>query len=86
VSPATVLLSTLGGSTLTIEAEGGPVSWSISEPVSLIGGLNVSPTAGTLQAGQQATVTITVNGLAEVDSVLTVNPGGHSVTVLLGLL
>ena len=86
VSPATLLLSTLGGSTLTIEAEGGPVSWSISEPVSLIGGLNVSPTAGTLQAGQQATVTITVNGLAEVDSVLTVNPGGHSVTVLLGLL
>jgi RNA polymerase sigma factor (sigma-70 family) len=86
VSPTTVLLTALGSSTLTIEAEGGPVSWSISEPVSLIGGVNLSATSGTLQAGQEATVSISVNGLASVDSTLTVNPGDHTVTVVLGLL
>jgi hypothetical protein len=39
-----------------------------------------------LQAGQQATVTITVDGIASVDSNLTLNPGGLSITVVLGLL
>jgi RNA polymerase sigma factor (sigma-70 family) len=86
VSPAAVVLSTLGGTTLTITAAGGPVSWSISEPVSLVGKVNFSATSGTLQAGDAAEVTITVDGLLSVDSVITVNPGGHAVTVLLGLL
>ena len=86
VSPATVLLSTLGGTSITIRASGGPVSWSISEPSSLIGKLNVTPSSGTLQAGQSVTVTVTVNGLASIDTVLTVNPGGHPITVVIGLL
>jgi hypothetical protein len=62
------------------------VSWSISEPSSLLGKVNFSPASGTLQAGQSAKVAITVDGLASVDSTLTVNPGGHAVTVVLGLL
>jgi RNA polymerase sigma factor (sigma-70 family) len=86
VSPATIALSLLGSSTLTITASGGPVSWSISEPSSLIGKVNVSAASGTLQAGQSAKVSITVDGLASVDSTLTVNPGGHAVTVVLGVL
>jgi hypothetical protein len=86
VSPTQVVLSTLGGTSVTISAVGGPVSWSISEASSLIGALNVSPAAGTLQAGQQVTVSITVSSLASLDTTLTVNPGGHAITVLIGLL
>jgi hypothetical protein len=62
------------------------VSWSISEQSSLLGRLNVAPSSGTLQKGQSVTVTITVNGLLSLDTVLTVNPGGHTITVILGLL
>jgi RNA polymerase sigma factor (sigma-70 family) len=86
VSPTTVVLSLLAATKLTIDADGGPVSWSISEPSSLLGKVNVSPMSGTLQAGQDATVSITVSGLASVDSTLTVNPGGHVVTIVLGVL
>jgi hypothetical protein len=81
-----VVLSVLFGTNVTITAVGGPVSWSISEQSSLIGRLNVTPASGRLQAGQTATVTITVSGLASLDTVLTVNPGGHTITVVLGLL
>lgn len=86
VSPGTVVLTPLLGSSITLTAEGGPVSWSISEPASLLGGLTVSPSSGTLAAGQSTTVSISVSGLASLDTTLTVNPGNHPVTVLLGLL
>jgi RNA polymerase sigma factor (sigma-70 family) len=86
VSPSTIVLSLLGPATFTISASGGPVSWSISEPSSLLGKVNVSPASGTLQAGQTAKVSVTVNGLASVDSTLTINPGGHTVTIVLGVL
>jgi RNA polymerase sigma factor (sigma-70 family) len=85
VSPGTVVLTPLLGSTLTITAHGRPVSWSISEPGSLLGKLAVSPSAGTLAAGQSVQVSISVSGLASLDTTLTVNPGGHPVTVVLGL-
>jgi RNA polymerase sigma factor (sigma-70 family) len=85
VSPATVVLTPVLGSTLTLTAHGGPVSWSISEPGSLIGRLAVSPSSGTLAAGQSVQVSISVSGLASLDTTLTVNPGGHPVTVVLGL-
>jgi hypothetical protein len=61
------------------------VSWSVSEPASLLGELIVSPSSGTLAAGQSATVSISVSGLASLDTTLTVNPGGHPVTVVLGV-
>jgi RNA polymerase sigma factor (sigma-70 family) len=85
VSPKTVLLSPVLGGSFTLTASGGPVGWTITEPASLIGRLTVSPASGTLSAGDSATVTITVNGLATLDTQLTVNPGGQQVTVLLGL-
>ena len=85
VSPSTVVLTPLLGSSITLTAEGGPVSWSISEPASLLGGLIVSPSSGTLAAGQSTTVSISVSGLASLDTTLTVNPGGHPVTVVLGV-
>jgi len=80
-----VLLSPLLGGTLTLTASGGPASWSISEPASLLGKLIVTPLSGTLSAGGSATVTITVTGLLSLDTQLTVQPGGQLVTVLLGL-
>ena len=86
VAPASVVLSTLGGTAITITAVGGPVTWSISEPVSLVGELNFSAISGTLQAGAQTEVTATVDGLLSLDSVITINPGGHTVSVVLGLL
>jgi RNA polymerase sigma factor (sigma-70 family) len=85
VSPGTVVLTPLLGSSITLTAEGGPVSWSVSEPASLLGELIVSPSSGTLAAGQSATVSISVSGLASLDTTLTVNPGGHPVTVVLGV-
>ena len=86
VSPSTVVLTPLLGSSITLTAEGGPVSGSISEPASLLGELIVSPSSGTLEAGQSTTVSISVSGLASLDTTLTVNPGSHPVTVVLGLL
>jgi len=86
VTPTSIVLTPLLGSTLTLTAEGGPVNWSISEPASLLGELDVSPSSGTLSAGQSTQVTITVSGLASLDTQLTVSPGGQAVTVVLGLL
>ena len=86
VSPLSLTLSLLPGSNLTLTANGGPVSWSITEPAPLLGKVTVSPSSGILQAGQQVTVTVTVTGIASLNSDLLVNPGGQVVTILLGLL
>ena len=85
LSTTTVELTLLGRGTLTLTASGGPVSWSISEPSSLLGALTVSPSSGTLAAGDSVTAQISVTGLASLDTTLTVNPGGQSVAVVLGL-
>jgi hypothetical protein len=84
VSPTTVLLTPLLGGSLTLTASGGPVSWSIAEPASLLGKLTVAPASGTLGAGASVTVTLTVSVLLSLDTQLTVQPGGQPVTVLLG--
>jgi len=85
VSPGSIVLSPLLGGTLTLTASGGPVNWSISEPSTLLGELTASPSSGTLAAGESVTVTLTVDGLASLDTELTANPGDTPVTVLLGL-
>jgi RNA polymerase sigma factor (sigma-70 family) len=85
LSTTTVELTLLGHGTLTLTASGGPVSWSISEPSSLLGSLTVSPSSGTLAAGGSVTAQISVTGLASLDTTLTVNPGGQTVAVVLGL-
>jgi len=85
VSPTTVALTLSAGGTITLTAENGPVSWSIAEPSSLLGEVTVAPASGTLEAGQNTQVTITVSGLASLDTDLTVNPGGQQITVLLGV-
>jgi hypothetical protein len=79
------VLTPLLGQTLTLTADHGPVTWSISEPSSLLGALSVSPSSGTLAAGQRTRITISVIGLASLATNLQVNPGGLQVHVVLGL-
>ena len=84
-----VLASILGGpptGTLTLTAQGGPVShYEITIPSSLLGKLTVTPSSGSLAPGQSTRVTVTVAGLLSVDTRISVSPGGQSVTVLPGV-
>jgi len=89
VTPGVLALASLLGGpatgTLTLTAGDTPVShYTISVPASLAGELSVSPTSGSIRAGQSTRVTVTLSGLLSVGTTITVNPGGHSVTVLLG--
>jgi RNA polymerase sigma factor (sigma-70 family) len=85
VSPTTIVLAPLLGGSFTLTASGGPVHWSISEPSSVLGALTLSQTSGTLESGQSTTITVSVFGLASLDTTLTVNPGNNSITIILGL-
>jgi RNA polymerase sigma factor (sigma-70 family) len=85
VTPTSILLTPLLGGSLTLTATGGPVKWSISEPASLLGALRLSQSSGTLASGTSQTITMSVFGLASLDTTLTINPGNISVTVVLGL-
>ena len=84
VSPSSVTLSgSPATASFTITASGGTVSYSIDNPAPA-GDLAVSPSAGSLAAGQSVTVSVTVissTGLAS-ETDLTVNPGGLTVAVL----
>jgi RNA polymerase sigma factor (sigma-70 family) len=97
VTPTTIVLGTDGG-TLTLKASFGSVSWSIAESSSLVGQVTVSPTAGTLAAGQSTTVTLGVSSppgvagaaalvadAADAGGTLTVDPGNIAVTVVLDI-
>ena len=54
MTPTSILLSPVTGGSITLTASGGPVTWSIAEPSSLIGKLTVAPPAGTLASGLDA--------------------------------
>ena len=87
VSSGSVTLSQGAGGpytgSFTITAQGGAVSYSITDPAPA-GDLAVSPSAGTLPAGQSVTVFVTVIsdvGLAS-ETDLTASPGGLLVAIL----
>ena len=68
----------------TLTAQGGPVgSYSITAGSSLVGHLSVSPDRGSLAAGASVTITVTSTSLVALNGQLTVNPGGHAITVVL---
>jgi RNA polymerase sigma factor (sigma-70 family) len=72
--------------TFTLTARGGPVSnYSITVAPALAGHLTVSPSAGSLAAGASVTITVTSTSPVTLDGTLTVNPGGHTITVVLSL-
>jgi RNA polymerase sigma factor (sigma-70 family) len=83
---AVTLTSSGGGAytgTFTITAEGGPVSYSISDPAPT-GDLLISNPSGTLAVGQQMTITVSVAnpaGLSQ-QTGLTLYPGPLTVEVI----
>jgi hypothetical protein len=71
--------------TFTLTAAGGPVTYSISVPSGEQPYLTITPDAGTLQAGQQQVITVTVSSTASPRppyyNTATVNPGDVLVTI-----
>jgi hypothetical protein len=92
VSPASLglrlSLSGLWSGTLTLTAQGGPVSgYHVTVPVPLLQDLTLSQASGSLAAGQSVHVQVTATGAALFSTaLLTVNPGGLSVPVTYHLL
>ena len=72
-------------SKFTLTAQGGPVSYSITVGSALAGRLKVTPSSGSLASGASVTITVTSTSLVAVDGQLTVNPGGHTITVVLSV-
>ena len=70
-----------GVGTFTLTAQGGAVSYTISAAA----GLAISPASGSLASGASATITVTSSSLVALDEQLTINPGGHTVTVVLNI-
>jgi RNA polymerase sigma factor (sigma-70 family) len=69
----------------TLTARGGPVSYSITPGASLAGRMTVTPSSGSLASGASVTITVTSTSLIALDGQLTVNPGGHTITVVLSV-
>ena len=92
VSPASLSLrlslSGLWSGTLTLTAQGGPVSgYHVAVPVALLQDLTLSQASGSLAAGQSVQVQVTAAGAALFSTaLLTVNPGGLSIPVTYHLL
>ena len=88
VSPAALDLVALNGTpigTITLTAEGGPVSdYSVSVGSAMAGQITVSPSSGSLAAGASVAVSVTVTSLLVVNAQITVNPGDKKILVLLG--
>jgi RNA polymerase sigma factor (sigma-70 family) len=73
-----------GGTTISLTAQGGPVTWS-STVSSGSGTVQLSPSGGTINAGATATVTVTASGSAAGRKV-TIDPGGIAFTIFIALL
>jgi hypothetical protein len=84
VNPTTLDVTPPAVGTITLSASGGGVDWTIREPPGLTKKVVVSPMSGTLAAGTTATVRVTVKGPGKPHVHLVVNPGGTTVTVVVG--
>jgi RNA polymerase sigma factor (sigma-70 family) len=83
VSPATLNVAPPASGSITLTASGGDVNWSISEPAGLEKKVVVAPMSGTLAAGQNTTVSVTVQGAGKPRVHLTFSPSGAIVTVVI---
>ena len=87
-SPATVTLAfsswgALPSGSFTLTASGGPVrSYTITVPAAYAGVLTVTPSAGSLAAGQSVQVSVVDNSAAGVSAALAIAPGGPPVNVV----
>ena len=78
-----VAVTGLPTGTFTLTAQGGPISgYSVSGGGGL---LTVSPSSGSIAAGGSVTITVTATSLIAIDTTLTINPGGQTVTILVTL-
>lgn len=85
VTPAKLVLATGASATgkILLTAQGGPVSYSITIPPGKAGEVAVAPSSGSIPSGASVTVTVTGSGTAAATVPVMVNPGGHTVIVLL---
>jgi RNA polymerase sigma factor (sigma-70 family) len=67
--------------TFTLTASGGSVAYSITVPAVYAQDLTVSPSTGSLAAGQSVEITVTWQSTAELQTDLTIGPGGPPVSV-----
>jgi RNA polymerase sigma factor (sigma-70 family) len=75
-----VLIAPPGGTAITLTAQGGPVSWTVTVSGGT-GGLTVLPSSGTLRPGQSVTVTVTASRFAAGQRI-TISPGDFGYTLL----
>jgi len=89
VSTGTVHLVSVNGTktgTFTVTATGGPVSdYSITVGSAVAGKITVSPASGSLASGASVTITVSSASLVALDGTLTIDPGGHTVAVVLAV-
>jgi hypothetical protein len=76
-SDAVVDLRGVSQATVTLTAEGGPVSWSAGQQPGVV----VDPGSGTLQAGESATVTVTATDLTHSGFAIVDLGGGVTLSV-----
>ena len=72
-----------GGTTISLTAHGGPVTWS-STVSSGLGTVHLSPSGGTINAGATVTVTVSASSTASGQQV-TIDPGGTVFTIFIEL-
>jgi hypothetical protein len=89
VAPSRLVLAVVNGKptgAITLTAVGGPVTgYAVTVGSAAVGKLTVSPSSGSLASGASVTITVTSTSLIALDATLTINPGGHAVTVVLAL-
>ena len=90
VAPDTLALTSTGGKAASgkfvLSAVGGPVGhYAIKVPAGLGGKMTVAPATGSLADGGSVTVTVTVTSKTALNTHVTVDPGGITVKVLLGI-
>jgi RNA polymerase sigma factor (sigma-70 family) len=89
VSPSRLVLAVVNGKpagTITLTAVDGPVTgYTVTVGSAAIGKLTVSPSSGSLASGASVAITVTAASLITLAGTITINPGGHAVSVVLTL-
>jgi hypothetical protein len=90
VAPNTLALTSTGGKAASgkfvLSAADGPVGdYAIKVPAGLSGKMTVTPATGSLADGGSVTVTVTVTSNTALNTYVTVDPGGITVTVVLDI-
>jgi hypothetical protein len=68
----------------TLTARGAPVAYTITVPAPAAGNLTVTPSAGSLAAGQSVQIRVTASAMSS-SPPLVINPGGLTVNIQFSL-